>query len=307
MPGAAAIETDALTKRYRRHRGIQDVALRVDEGEVFGFLGPNGAGKTTLIRILVDLLRPTSGHATVLGLDSRAHSLAIRSRTSYLPGDFHLYEKLTASELLAWFAELGGGGVGRQRIEHLAERFQLDLSRQVGELSKGNRQKVGLVQALMRDAELYVLDEPTSGLDPVMQHEFHRVVKELAQEGRTVFLSSHQLDEVQDVAHRVGIIREGTLVAVEEIAVLQARAVRHVTVTFDGPVPTEEIARLPGVDHLESSNGSLRFRLDGAVDPVIKLLAQHRVLDFDSRPADLDEIFLAYYGAPVRPDVEAEP
>jgi len=290
----AAIETEALTKRYGSARGIDAVDLRVERGEVFGFLGPNGAGKTTLIRTLLDLLRPTSGRALVLGLDSRADALAIRRRVAYLPGDLALYDRLTAGEHLTWLADLAGG-VRAGAIEALAERFRLDLSRRIKELSKGNRQKVGIVQALMRDAELFVLDEPTAGLDPVMQHVFHRSLGELAAEGRTVFLSSHQLDEVQEVAHRVGIIREGRLVAVEEVDVLQARSVRHVSITFEGSVPKSDLLALPVVHDLEVTDSTARFRLDGVIDPVIKTVAHHTVLDFDSRAADLDEIFLTYY------------
>jgi ABC-2 type transport system ATP-binding protein len=290
----AAIETQALTKRYGSERGIEDVDLRVDRGEVFGFLGPNGAGKTTLIRTLLDLLRPTSGRAVVLGLDSHRDSLAIHRRVAYLPGDLALYDRFTPREHLHWLADLAGG-VPDDRIEALAERFQLDLGRRIKELSKGNRQKVGIVQALMRDAELLVLDEPTSGLDPVMQHVFHRTLRELADGGRTVFLSSHQLDEVQEVADRVGIIRGGHLVTVEQVGALRSRAVRHVSITFEGAVPEHELGALPGVHELAIDGSTARFRLDGPIDPVIKTVARHAVVDFDSRAADLDEIFLAYY------------
>jgi ABC-2 type transport system ATP-binding protein len=294
VPSAPAIETERLTKRYGSARGVEDIDLRVEQGEVFGFLGPNGAGKTTLIRTLLDLLRPTSGSARVLGLDSRNDSLEIRQRVAYLPGDLELYEKLTVREHLRWLGDLAGE-FDPGRMATLAERFQLDLDRRVRELSKGNRQKVGLVQALMRDAEVRILDEPTSGLDPVMQHEFHRLVQEEAAGGRTVFLSSHQLDEVQVVADRVGIIREGHMVAVEEIAALRARAVRHVHATFSGAVPADELRAVPGVHDVVVDDSSVTLRIDGSFDPLVKALARHHVLDLDSEPADLDEIFLAYY------------
>ncbi|MDP2710012.1 MAG: ABC transporter ATP-binding protein [Solirubrobacteraceae bacterium] len=293
----AVIETDRLSKRYGSSRGISDVTLRVRRGEVFGFLGPNGAGKTTMIRTLLDLLHPTSGSARVLGLDSRRDSRAIRARSGNLPGDFAYDERLTGRELLAFFAAVRGRrdlGVAQA----LAERFEADLSRPLHELSRGNRQKVGLIQALFHEPELVILDEPTSGLDPLMQEEFLRVAAEQREAGRTVFLSSHDLDEVQRVCDRVGIVREGRLIAVEEVAAMRERALRHVTVRFADPVSDGVLADVPSVEHRELDGRTLRFRVRGEIDGVVKALARHRVEDVEITRPTLDELFLAYYGRP---------
>ncbi len=226
----AAISTIGLTKFYGQHRGVLDVNLDIREGEVFGLLGPNGAGKTTCIRVFLDFIRATSGTATVLGLNSRTDSLKIRQKVGYLPGEFVTYEKLTAHELLEYFANLRDHTL--ERAKTLADRFNLDLSRKIGELSRGNRQKVGLIQAFMSDPELLILDEPTTGLDPLLQQEFHEVVLEEAKAGKTLFISSHVLSEVEIICDRVGIIREGSLVAVEEISALRERALTRVEIVF---------------------------------------------------------------------------
>jgi ABC-2 type transport system ATP-binding protein len=295
MPMSAAIELDRLTKRYGRARGIEDVTLAVRAGEVFGFLGPNGAGKTTTIRTLLDLLHPTAGSARVFGLDSRRDAGAIHARLGNLPGDFAYDPRLTGRELLVYLAGLRGmRGLGRG--EALAARFEADLDRPLGELSRGNRQKVGLVQATFHDPELLVLDEPTSGLDPLMQEEFLAFVAEERARGRTVFLSSHELDEVERACDRVGIIREGRLVAVEEVAAITARAYRHVTLRFAEPVDPGEFLRLPGVSGLERSDGRISFRAEGDLDAVVKAASRHTVTDIELSRPTLEEVFLTYYG-----------
>ena len=215
---ATVISTENLTKFYGEHRRIVDVNLEIEQGEVFGLLGPNGAGKTTCIRVFLDFIRPTSGSATLLGLDSRTDSVEIRRNTGYLPGDFITYEKLTARDLLRYFADLRGHGL--ELAHRLSDRFELDLTRKIGELSRGNRQKVGLVQAFMSDPSLLILDEPTTGLDPLLQQEFHALVLEEAKAGKTLFVSSHMLSEVEVICDRVGIIREGSLIRVEQVAAL---------------------------------------------------------------------------------------
>ncbi|MFN8037955.1 MAG: ABC transporter ATP-binding protein [Acidimicrobiales bacterium] len=292
----AVIATRALTKSYGRSRGVVDLDLEVDEGEVFGFLGPNGAGKTTTIRTLLDLLRPTSGTAEVVGLDSRRDSLEIRRRVGYLPGDLALYERLTGREHVEWLGELRGG-LDQAALDGLVERFQVDLERPIAQLSKGNRQKIGLVQAFMHDAELLVLDEPTSGLDPLMQEEFHALLRETVAAGRSVFLSSHSLDEVQHVADRVGIIRDGQLVAVERVEELRARASRRVDVRFAPGTPPDPhaFADLPGVSDVSVRGDLVSFSITGSIRPVLRAAADHEVVDLLSRPADLEEIFLTYY------------
>ena len=293
---AAAIETVRLSKSYGSSRGVLDVDLEVFTGEVFGFLGPNGAGKTTTIRVLMDFLRPTSGQARVLGLDSRAHRAEIHRRVGYLPGDSSFYDQLTAGEQLAWLADLRGGLPARV-IGELAERVDLDLSRRIGSLSRGNRQKVALVQAFMHRPDLLLLDEPTSGLDPLVQEAFHQMVAEVVADGRTVFLSSHVLDEVDHLCHRVGIIREGRLTAVENVADLRSRAGRNITVRFAEDVDPAPFAALAGVEHLEVTARTISLRTSGDLDELMKLVAAHHVVDLVSAPPELEEIFLRYYEA----------
>ena len=245
----AAIETLALTKRYGRARGVEDVSLRVEPGEVFGFLGPNGAGKTTTIRVLVGLLRPTRGVARILGHDAGRDGVAARRRTGFLPGDFAFDERVTGHELIDLLADLRGVD-DRRYARELAERFGAALDRPLGELSRGNRQKIGLVQALVHRPPVVVMDEPTAGLDPLMQEEFVRLVAELRRSGTTVFLSSHNLPEVERMCDRVGVLREGRLVAVEAVEEMTGRALRRVRMRFDGPAPADEFAQVSGVSRV---------------------------------------------------------
>jgi ABC-2 type transport system ATP-binding protein len=288
------IETRELTKRYGRERGIESLSLRVEAGEVFGFLGPNGAGKTTTIRTLLDLLHPTSGSARLFGLDSHRNSVAIRARVGNLPGDFAYDERLTGRELLEFFAALRGlRGVG-DALE-LADRFEANLERPLRHLSRGNRQKIGLIQALFHRPELLVLDEPTSGLDPLMQEQFLAVVEEQRARGATVFLSSHELREVERACDRVGVVRAGRLIAVEPVARLRHRAFHRVVLAFDGPVRAEEFLAIPGVSDLVSEDGRLSFKVAGSLDPVVKAAARHVVRDVEITEPSLEEIFLGFY------------
>ena len=290
-----AVRTRGLTKVYRGGTtAVRELDLAVRVGEVFGFLGPNGAGKTTTIRILLDLLRPTAGDAEVLGLDARRAGVEARRRIGYLPGDLALYPKLTAHETLTYLGALRGG-VPERAVTVLSERLGLDLDRPVGTLSHGNRQKVGLVQAFMHEPELLVLDEPTGGLDPLLQQEFHRLVEEAAAAGRTVFLSSHVLSEVERVADRVGIIRGGTLVALDEIVALKQRATRRLEVELARPVDAAAFARLPNVREAKAERALLHLVVEGPVDAVVKALAEHEVVSITSHEPDLEEVFLEYY------------
>ncbi|MCP4436747.1 MAG: ABC transporter ATP-binding protein [Actinomycetia bacterium] len=289
-----AIELDHLTKSYGRTRGVVDLTLEVASGQVFGFLGPNGAGKSTAMRVLLDLHRPTSGAARVFGLDSHGDSLEVRRHVGYLCGDVALYDSLGVMEHLEWLGELRGG-VDRSVIRSLAERFDLDLSRKVGDLSKGNRQKVGLVQAFMGRPDLLVLDEPTSGLDPLVQHEFQAMVAEVADEGRTVFLSSHVIDEVDRTCDRVAIIREGRLVTNESIESLRSRSLRTVRVLFESPVDPAAFEALADVTDARVDGNELTVTTTGDADALVKMAARHHVVDLVSERADLEEIFLAYY------------
>ena len=296
----AVIETEALTKRYGAARGIENVSMTVEAGEVFGFLGPNGAGKTTTIRTLLDLLHPTSGSARVFGLDSRRDSLAIRARLGNLAGEFSCDPRLTGRELIAYLADLRGlGGLGR--AEQLAERFAAELDRPTGELSRGNRQKIGLIQAAFHDPELLVLDEPTGGLDPIMQEEFLAFVADERDRGATVFLSSHDLDEVERACDRVGIVRDGRLVAVERVSEMTGRSYRHVTLEFAVPVDAREFRRIAGVRGVRQDGNTLSFKVEGDLDPVIKAAAHHTVVDVELARPTLEEVFLTYYTGEPQP------
>src|SRR5690348_10997388 len=245
----AIIETEKLTKSYGPHRGIIDVDLAVEQGEVFGFLGPNGAGKTTTIRLLLDLIRPTRGSARVFGLDATRDAVAIHKRVGYLPGEFTLYDRLTGGQTLEYFANLHGG-VERDYQRSLVERLDLDPSRRFREYSKGNKQKVGLVAALQHRPELLVLDEPTSGLDPLVQQAFFQILREAVAEGRTVFLSSHVLSEAEKTCDRVALIRDGRLVRVARVDALRDLAVHEVELRFAEPVPAVEFEQLAGVSNV---------------------------------------------------------
>ena len=268
--------------------------LRVERGEVFGYLGPNGAGKSTTIRLLLDLIRPTAGGVALFGLDSRRDGVEARKRIGYLPGDLRLSDRLTAREQLASLVRLRGAAAPLR--DSLCERLGVELDRPIRELSRGNRQKIGIVQAFMHRPDLAVLDEPTSGLDPLLQAEVRTLLRETAADGRTVFLSSHSLDEVQHTADRVGIIRAGRLIDVDRVETLRERALRHVSIVFADAFDPSELAALDGVhvQHVEDSTVRLAAS-EAAMDAVVKTAARHRVVDLVSAPADLEEIFLDLY------------
>lgn len=288
------IHTARLTKSYGKARGIIGLDLAVRPGEVFGYLGPNGAGKTTTIRTLLDFIRPTSGAASVFGLDARRDSVAIRRRVGYLPGELSLYEGLTGGEFLRYMAHLRGGAAWTQ-VEALAERLGAALAQPIRTLSHGNKQKLGLVQAFMGRPELLILDEPTQGLDPLVQQEFYRMIAEARAAGSTVFLSSHVLPEVEKTCDRVGIIRAGRLVAVEEVSSLKAKALRRLEVRFAAPVPQAAFQGLPGVRDLRMAGSTLACSVSGSLDALIKAAAAFEVVDVISQEPSLEEIFLAYY------------
>ena len=292
-----AVRCDALTMSYGGSRGIVDVDLEVPAGEVFGFLGPNGAGKTTTIRVLLGLLRPTSGRAEVLGCDSRTRSIEVRRRTGYLPGDLSLPAGLTGEQVLDWLSTLRPDTPPVRRAE-LVERFAVQLDRPMKQLSKGNRQKIGLVQTFQHAPEMVILDEPTSGLDPLVQDEFHRLVREYVAGGGTVFLSSHSLDEVQHIADRVGIIRDGRVIAVETVDALRGRGLRRMTVTVEpgeGDRVAVALASVDGVGDVAQRGDVLEFAVTGEYPAVLTALGALPVVDMLSRAADLDEVFLDLY------------
>ncbi len=280
-------------------RAVNDISFQVERGEIFGFLGPNGAGKTTTIRCLIDVLRPSAGKITIFGLDARRDALAIHSRVGYLPGDVRLPGDLTARQFLNRYSRLAGAE--SILLGKLLERFELPLHRKLREFSKGMRQMLLIIQAFMCDPELAILDEPTSGLDPLGQRSFNEFVLGQAKRGMTVFMSSHILGEVERTCHRVAVIREGELVAVETIERLRERAGQLVIVEFADAVQDGELRSIPGVQSVERhENGSYHVKLAGSIDPVIKALARHTIHRLAVEEAPLEEVFLKFYAGPDR-------
>jgi len=296
MSAQPAIATRGLTKDYGSGRGLFELDLEVRRGEVFGFLGPNGAGKSTTMRLLLDLIRPSAGSAQILALDTVKDSLAIRRRVGYLPGDWALYPKLTGRVALGYLAELRGGVDERVR-DALVERFDADLDRPLHELSTGNRQKLGLIQAFMHEPELLILDEPIAGLDPLVQRSFHELLGEVRAQGRTVFLSSHTLSEVERVTDRLAILRRGRLVVVDSVADLRKVAVQRLEIEFGARVPASEFRSLPGVRKVSVEGRTVTISFEGEADAVVKAAAAHEIVALRPRETDLEDVFLRYYQA----------
>jgi ABC-2 type transport system ATP-binding protein len=293
----AAIATRSLTKRYGRQRGIEELNLEVHHGEVFGFLGPNGAGKTTTIRTLLDLLRPTSGSARVLGMDTRSDRAEIHRRVGYLPGEFVAYQNLTGREYLTYLASLRGG-IEKRYVTELAESLDADLDRRIASLSHGSKQKLGLMQAFMHRPELLILDEPTQGLDPLVQRQFHDMMSDARAAEQTVFLSSHDLPEVEHVCDRVGLVREGRLIEVADVGDLKVRSARSVVLHFARPISRSAFDAVPGLRELHVQGDVVRCTVTGTMDSLVKAAAQFEVLDMESTAPGLEEIFLSMYDAP---------
>ena len=290
------IEVEKLTKSYGGKRGIIDVSFGVGEGEVFGFLGPNGAGKTTTIRILMALLHADSGIARIAGMDAWEKSVEIKKIVGYIPGEPSLDNNLTGGQILEYFANLRGG-VDKKYLKSLIERFDLDTSRKFRQYSTGNKRKVVLIQAFMHKPRVLILDEPTSGLDPLNQQEFDSMVGEAREEGRTVFLSSHVLSEVEKTCTRVGIIREGRIVRIGGVAELKDIKRYEVTIHFAQPVPLDTFNGLDGVSKVEQldSGSAIRIAIQGSADAVIKAAARYPVVSLTSYEPSLEDVFLGYY------------
>lgn len=291
---APALELRGVVKSYGETRALQGINLRVETGRVFGFLGPNGAGKTTTIRILLDLIRPDAGEARVLGRDCQRDSIEVRHRIGYVPGELRLYESMRGEEFLDYIDSFRPKKRDRILRTQLVERLGLDTSKHVRALSKGNRQKLGLVQAMMHRPEVLLLDEPTSGLDPLVQEEVVRLLEETVAEGRTVFFSSHVLSEVDRIAETVAIIRSGEIAAVEDVARLKSRSVHVIEVTFAAPPPAD-LFTLPGVHEIRRDGATVHLQSRDGVDAVIKACATQRVVDIRTEQPSLEDVFLAYY------------
>ena len=293
---AALITAEALTKYYGRHRGIEGLTFTVEEGTIFGFLGPNGAGKTTTIRVLMGLLRPTRGNASIDGLDCWKQARAVKRRVGYLPGEFVFDPALTGGQILEYLANLRGG-VDQTYLRQLVERLELDPGKRFREYSHGNKRKVGLIQAFMHRPRLLILDEPTMGLDPLNQQEFYRMVDEVHAEGRTVFLSSHILAEVERLCQQVGIIREGQLVTVDEITHLKHLRQHGLDINFNVPASPEWFIHLPGVLSVQPERDWLEMHLivQGELREVLRVAVQHDALDIATHEPSLEEVFLHFY------------
>lgn len=298
----SVIEMENLTKVYSSGNGavcaLDSLNLTVQEGEIFGYLGPNGAGKTTTIRLLLDLIRPTTGRATILGLDAQADSVALHRRIGFLPGELNLWKNLTGAQIVRFVGRVRGG-VDMGYVVQLTDRLQLDLSIKVRSYSSGNRRKLGLVIALMNKPALLILDEPTGGLDPLMQQIFNDMMREVRDEGRTVFLSSHVLSEVQAICDRVGILGNGQLKAVERVTDLTRAEFRYVTLQVRDPANLNgRLSALPGVSDVSLVGDAIKLRLSGDFDPLLRAIQDSYVFDVHVREPSLEEIFLAYYGNP---------
>lgn len=294
MSSNLVIATSGLSKDYGAGRGLFGLDLEIAQGEVFGFLGPNGSGKSTTMRLLLDLIRPSSGTARVLGFDTRTESIEIRRRVGFLPGDLALYPKLTGRVVLDYFARIRGG-IDTNVREALVDRFEAELDRPVHQLSTGNRQKLGLIQAFMHRPELLILDEPIAGLDPLVQQSFHALLNEVSAEGRTVFLSSHTLSEVERVTHRIAILRRGRLVVVDSLDNLRKFAVQRLEIEFGEPINGDEFRALTGVKEVRVDGQTVTIGFEGSADAVVKAAAVHEVRAIRPREDDLEDIFLRYY------------
>lgn len=292
----AAIDCQKLSKRYGRSGpyALKDLTIQVKPGEVYGFLGPNGAGKSTTIRTLMNFLQPTGGSASILGLDVVNDSVDIKRRVGYLSGEFSLYKDLTGKQYLDYMDSLQANQ-NQSRRKELVKMFEAQLDKPAGGLSKGNRQKLGLIQAFMHKPDVLILDEPTSGLDPLMQEQFFRLVKAAKADGAALFISSHNLSEVLRMCDRVGFIREGKLVAEKSIADLQTKAAHSFTITFKGEAPIDKLKKLKGLEITGHSHNVARVRLNGKLPPFFKALSESDVQRLDQDAVNLEEQFMQFY------------
>lgn len=294
--GDIAIDCKGLTKRYRGTTvdALHDLNIQVKAGEIYGFLGPNGAGKSTTIRTLMNFIQPTSGSATICGRDIVTDSVAIKRSVGYLSGDLAMYPKMTGGQFLEYMDELQPA-VNRKYQQELVKRFKAELHKPLGELSRGNKQKVGIVQAFMHQPDVVIMDEPTTGLDPLMQEEFYELLNETKQRGAAVFSSSHILGEVQKMCDRVGIIREGKLIAERAIADLAREAAQTFDIVFKDKPPVAKLKRIKGAQEISVHGNTVSLHFHGELKPLFTELAQHDILKLDTQNLDLEEIFLRFY------------
>ncbi len=289
------IEIDSLSKAYGKIQAVKGISMRVEQGEIFGFLGPNGAGKTTTIRCMLDVIRPTSGTIRVLGLDAQRDRHALHERIGYLPGDVRLPGDMTGKQIIDYFSQIQG--LQPVLLKDLVTRFDVEMKRPLKGYSKGMRQKIGIVLAFMCDPDVLILDEPTSGLDPLLQKTFNEFLLEEQARGKTVFMSSHIMSDVEKVCQRVAVIRKGELVTVEEVEALREKAGQRITVEFEdnASITPNEMAHVPGVSDVTVSKGIYHMTMSGTMDPLIKALSRHEVLRLQVEEAPLEEVFLKFY------------
>jgi ABC-2 type transport system ATP-binding protein len=290
------IVIDTLHKSYGKVQAVKGISMRVEQGEIFGFLGPNGAGKTTTIRCMLDVIRPTSGTLRVLGLDAQRDKMELHKRIGYLPGDVRLPGQMTGKQVINYFSRLQG----REPVllNDLVARFDVEMKRPLKGYSKGMRQKIGVVLAFMCDPEVLILDEPTSGLDPLLQRTFNEFLLQEQARGKTIFMSSHIMSDVEKVCQRVAVIRQGEIVTIEEVEKLRQKAGQRVTVEFGDAVSADEVAQMPGVSMVTSHNHAYHFNVGGSMDALIKALSRHEVLRLQAEEAPLEEVFLKFYENP---------
>jgi ABC-2 type transport system ATP-binding protein len=290
------IVIDTLHKSYGKIQAVKGISMHVERGEIFGFLGPNGAGKTTTIRCMLDVIRPTSGTLRVLGLDAQRDKMELHRHIGYLPGDVRLPGQMTGKQIITYFSRLQG----RQPVllDDLVARFDVEIKRPLKGYSKGMRQKIGIVLAFMCDPDVLILDEPTSGLDPLLQRTFNEFLLQEQERGKTIFMSSHIMSDVEKVCQRVAVIRQGEIVTIEEVEKLRQKAGQRVTVEFGDPVSIDELSHMPGVSNVTSHNHAYHFNVGGSMDALIKALSRHEVLRLQAEEAPLEEVFLQFYEIP---------
>src|SRR5579859_4498411 len=290
------IVIDNFHKAYGKVQAVNGISMRVGRGEIFGFLGPNGAGKTTTIRSMLDVIRPTSGSIRVLGLDAQRDRMELHQRIGYIPGDVRLPGQMTGKQVINYFSRLQG----REPVllDDLVARFDVEMKRQLKGYSKGMRQKIGIVLAFMCDPEVLILDEPSSGLDPLLQRTFNEFLLQEQARGKTIFMSSHIMSDVEKVCQRVAVIRQGEIVTIEEVEKLRQKAGQRLTVEFGDAVNADEVARMPGVSNVTRNNSAYHFNVSGSMDALIKALSRHEVLRLQAEEAPLEEVFLKFYENP---------
>jgi ABC-2 type transport system ATP-binding protein len=290
------IVIENLVKSYGQVPAVRGISMRIERGEIFGFLGPNGAGKTTTIRCMLDVIRPTEGAIRILGMDAQRDAQTLHQHLGYLPGDVRLPGRMTGKQVIDYFASLQG----REPVllTQLVERFDVELKRPIKGYSKGMRQKIGVVLAFMCDPDVLILDEPTSGLDPLLQRVFNDFLLEEQARGKTIFMSSHIMSDVEKVCQRVAVIRSGEIVTLEAVEALREKAGQQVSVEFAEAVPPDELERIPGVSDLRITNGTYHFNISGSMDRLIKALGQHDVVRMTSQEAPLEDVFLKFYEEP---------